>query len=166
MKSEGRLMKCVKNWSYVLAAAVGFAGFAALHSATHRAAPPAPESQIVCAADSADLALRDRIAAKQAVADDLIARRTSLFEAAAAFQALSANGPEDEVQIAYPQAASADEAYCRSVIDYVAAAPGGQNQALVAELQAELNEQFPGETTPLGDGPTDPAACEAPPSVQ
>ncbi len=80
-------MKFVKNWAYLVAAAVAFGGIAALHSATHRAAPPTPESQIVCAADSADLALRDRIAAKQAVVEDLIARRTSLFEAAAAFRA-------------------------------------------------------------------------------
>ncbi len=49
-----------------------------------------------------------------------------------------------------------DEAYCRSVIDYVAVeAPADQNKVLVGELEAELNDRLQDDPSLLAEAPAD-----------
>ena len=82
-----------------------------------------------------------RIEAKHRIAAELIAGRTSLLQAAAAFRDFDGHEAH-RIRAAYPLADSEDEAYCRCVIAYVAAhAPAGEDDDLVCTLEAELYER-------------------------
>jgi hypothetical protein len=150
-------MTHLKSGAFLTVAAGVFASVLAYHSATHRAAAPAArESERISRADPSDRAIQARIAAKEGVVKDLIAGRTSLVQAAAVFRALGGMGPADMIRVAYPLAASEDEAYCRSVIDYVPGqAPAGQGDALVRDLKAEMNDRLRDGTLHLADDRTD-----------
>ena len=83
-----------------------------------------------------------RTEAKRRIAADVTAGRTSLLEAAAAFRDLDAHGPPGLVRMGFPQAASEDEAYCRSVIAYVAFGPPAGRDDRVRALEAELDSRL------------------------
>ncbi|HVS40109.1 MAG TPA: hypothetical protein VMS17_31410 [Gemmataceae bacterium] len=89
---------------------------------------------------------------------ELIAGGITLFRAAAAFRALSAQGPQPQVpiRIAYPQAASDDEAYCRCVIAYAGTeAPADQSDLLMSKLTAELSDRIRTGTLHIMDAAMD-----------
>ena len=88
-------------------------------------------------------AILGRMARKHQVAGDVIAGRLSLLEAAAAFRDLDAEGPPNipiPIRQAFSAAASDDEAYCRSVLEYVGSAPPELTRRLTDELNARLRD--------------------------
>ena len=80
---------------------------------------PAPASGLPYDNPETARALIARIERKHRIACELAAGRLSLFEAAAAFRDLEAEGPPSTVMCGFPDASSEDEAHCRSVIEYV-----------------------------------------------
>src|SRR5262249_23603605 len=89
-------------------------------------------------------AVIDRITAKDQVADEVIAGRLTLVEAAARFRDLNAVPPDhpDPYRTTYP-GGSDREKLCRQVISWVASATGraqAEARALVACLEAELED--------------------------
>ena len=90
-------------------------------------------------AESKDIMVR--LAAKARIADELIAGRTSLLQAAAAFRDLEDRWPRVvEPLAAFPNVASLDEVYCRKVIGYAERqARPEQASELTRRLHAELD---------------------------
>jgi hypothetical protein len=99
-----------------------------------------------------------RLQAKTRMAREVVAGRLSLAEAAAEFKALDAYAPPGPGFI-FPEGSaemSADEYYCRNVIDWAAAeAPRERAAEVRRQLQAELNAQLRGGTLRLPDPTTD-----------
>jgi hypothetical protein len=94
-----------------------------------------------------------RIETKHRIARDVLAGRTSLLAAAAAFRRLDeqppagARGPHF-----WMAAASTDEAYCRSVIAWASTeAPDGQANEVMKRLKAELATMIRDGTLHLPD---------------
>ena len=87
-------------------------------------APDAPGHSIVApASDASPLEVRavaERMQQKRRIADEVIAGRTALLDAAAAFRRLDAGWPKSpaDIRTVFPEAATPEEAYCRSVIQY------------------------------------------------
>ena len=85
--------------------------------------------------------------AKQQIVRELLAGRTSLLAAGAAFRRLDDGASPRWVRAPqqFPDAASDDEAYCRSVLIFVpATAPIELSKETVDRLQEELNAIFSG----------------------
>ena len=85
-------------------------------------------------------AIRERMGRKRQVVGEVIAGRLSLLEAAAVFRHLDAEGPSlPPIRARFPFCSSDDEAYCRSVVEYVQeAAPPDQREELAGGLRNEL----------------------------
>ncbi|HBI43451.1 MAG TPA: hypothetical protein DDY78_11425 [Planctomycetales bacterium] len=94
-----------------------------------------------------------RMTAKFRVADEVIAGRLSLLQAAAAFRNLDKCWPRAVILWAYfPNAASEDEVYCLKVIGYVdTVAPSNRVAELAARLHAELDAMLQNGTLRLPD---------------
>lgn len=92
-------------------------------------------------------AIQARMAGKRQVADEVIAGRLSLLEAAAVFRRLDTVGPPiPPIRDRFPDLTSDDEAYCRSVVEYVqSTVPADENQEewtrrLRDELETRLRD--------------------------
>src|ERR1700722_14393729 len=93
-----------------------------------------------------DVEWMKRLDAKQQISSHLLAGRTSLPAAAAAFRRLddSASSRWIRAPQIYADAASDEEAYCRSVMAYLhTTVPTERFEEVVDRLQAELNARFP-----------------------
>jgi hypothetical protein len=105
-----------------------------------------------------------RLEAKSRMADEVIAGRLSLLEAAAGFKALDAAGPPAPGWVfpERPPDVSDDEYYCRMVIEFVrGTAAAGEADDAVCPLQAELDARLRDGTLHLPGPPlTDPRASE------
>jgi hypothetical protein len=92
--------------------------------------------------DARDDVVLQRIAVKNQIVGDLLARRKSLVQAAAEFKELNEDQPRymEALREAYPSR-SDEECFCRNVIAYVASAVQlrpARAKAEVARLEAEL----------------------------
>ncbi len=89
-----------------------------------------------------DLEGMKRLNDKQQIVDEVLARRTSLCAAAAAFRRLDDGASSRWVRApqVFPDAPSEEEAYCRSVLAYLHTAVAlERTEAIADRLQAELN---------------------------
>lgn len=88
-----------------------------------------------------------RLEAKQRIVGQLLAGRTSLLVAAAAFRSLDERGSSRWVRASqrFPDAASDEEAYCRSVLMFLRATnPIEVSEEAADRLEAELNAKVSG----------------------
>lgn len=145
----------------VLAVAALLAGRLAYHPGSRPGGPPASDAaqtfpdlnQTYWPPGAADRAVIARMYAKQGIADEVIAGRLSLLQAAAAFRDLDAQDPRNptaELLWVFPESSSADEAYCRSVISHVKyRVPPDRAEQLTSGLEAELAARLRGGTLRL-----------------
>jgi hypothetical protein len=92
--------------------------------------------------DAQQAEVLERLAVKHEIAEQLLAGRLSLSEAAARFRDLTPRGSLGEriLRAAYPGAGD-DECFCRAVINWVGsreASPSTAHEARVRQLEAEL----------------------------
>ena len=137
----------MKLW--MRSAAVGatvlvFAGLLACRSAERRGGAEARDNGAALQPpDPSNTALHARYCVKSWVVHELIAGRLSLLEAAAAFKEADTLGPDSTVMTGFPQSASPEEAYCRSVIAYVQIqAPSNRAEGMCRGLEEELSARL------------------------
>ena len=135
-------MKSRMNWPLAAFAAAAAAA-TVLAGMRLAVAPPAHDQPMPARLPPSpdDAALMERLEAKAGVARDVAEGRLSVREGAAVFRGLDACGPPPllPVRDAFPAAHSEEEAYCRSVIAWAAAAsPPGKSADLTRRLEAEL----------------------------
>src|SRR5262245_56525328 len=144
--------KAHAGWTAALVAACALAAAAAyLLTDRHPPAGPSLQDELHRSGqlDGKLAATRQAVAAKQAITAEVIAGRRTLFEAAAAFQALNGQNPDFNWAMFcrhYP-GGSDGERYCRYVLRWVELhLPEGSGQAeqvlkrLEAELEAHLRQ--------------------------
>ncbi len=148
-------MKWMTQGACMGAAALAFAGATAYHAATHPRRPQAGAGAEVTPGCPEVALVNARIRAKRAIAQELIAGRLSLWQAAADYRGLGLQGRPDRVRDAFPLAGSEEEAYCRSVIGYVGTVALEDQSDDVADvtcvLEAELYDRLQEGTFRLPD---------------
>jgi hypothetical protein len=155
-------MKQWKHWALITATVLAFAGILAYQTRGRLLKRQTLEAHsIVLLESSAEIKGIDaRTSAKCRIADEIIAGRLSLLQAAAAFRDLDERWPRSPIIWAYyPNAASEDEVHCLNVIGYVGAeAPPDRAAELTDRFHAELDAM-------LRDGALRlPSPEDAPPS--
>jgi hypothetical protein len=134
-------MKRWAQWTLIAATVLPLVGGLIFHAHGRLNRPPIGEAtSVVLEAGPMNSAIVARMTAKGQVANEVIAGRLSLLQAAAAFRNLDQRWPRVAVPSPYsPKAASEDEVYCLLVIGYVRAeAPPERAADLVGRLRAEL----------------------------
>jgi hypothetical protein len=87
--------------------------------------------------------IRARMERKRQAAGELIAGRQSLLQTAADFRDLDALGPHVPIRNSFPRAASDDEGYCLSVLEYVyKEAPPERAEELTGLYTDEMNARL------------------------
>ena len=110
------------------------------------------QSILVCESSAESKGLAARLTAKYHVADEVIAGRTSLLQAAAAFRSFDKRWPRAmDLCSGSPDAAPEAEGYCLKVIGYVAAAAPNRGSELTLRLHAELDAMLRNGTLHLPD---------------
>ena len=102
---------------------------------------PRPSAQSVANAEAAAeaQAITERMERKRRLVEEMVAGRRTLLQTAAGFRDI---GAEDNFTIrqAFPHTASDEEAYCRSILEYVrVVAPPDEAAGLCRDLEDELN---------------------------
>jgi hypothetical protein len=147
MKKWSGRIAFVGAWATVLALGTSWR----LNHDWRRPAPPS--SELLCGpiADIADEAPRTE--AKSRVIHDLLAGRTSLLAAAAAFRRLDDHPPSwARRPTNFEDAASEDEGYCRVVIVWASfEAPPGRADERMSRIRAELDARLKDGTLRLPD---------------
>jgi hypothetical protein len=147
-------MKYWSQWALIMATILPFAGVLVYHAHVRfNRSPILKASSVVSEADPSLPEIISRIDAKRRVANEVIAGRLSLLQAAAAFRNLDERWPCNVIPWAYfPNAASEDEVYCLLVIGYVRCeAPPERADELTKRLQAELAAMLRDGTLHLPD---------------
>jgi len=134
-------MKRWAQWALISAIVLPFAGRLIYHAHGRLNRSPIREAtSVVLEAGPMNSAIVARTTAKGQVANEVIAGRLSLLQAAAAFRNLDQRWPRVAIPSPYsPKAASEDEVYCLLVIGYVHfEAPPERAADLEGRLRTEL----------------------------
>jgi hypothetical protein len=136
-------MKQWTRWALIAATVLPFACVLVNHARERIQRRQCLETQSILVYESSaeSKGITARITAKYRVADEVIAGRKSLLQAAAAFRSLDERWPRAAAPCAtFSDAASEEEAYCLKVICYVRnEAPPERVVELANRLQAELD---------------------------
>ena len=148
-------MKQWSQWSLITVTILPVACVLVYHACERLQRSQSLEAQsiIVCESPAEVQGICARNRAKARVADEVLAGRLSLLQAAAAFRDLDERWPRSPIMWAYfPNAASDDEIHCLHVISYVGMeAPPDRAAELTGRLHAELDAMLRNGTLRLPD---------------